>query len=439
MLTEKTIIENILADKKTAKRDFDEIKDRIMASDLHVGDRCVQTLSVPKIFTEKDVGLFKNITETCFSIFDKVIHEYLVSPAYRALFPFSKELRELILSGVHYKTYIPISRIDIFFNEETGDFKFCEINTDGTSAMNEDRILNSLLPLNTAFMNAAEGEEYYSFELFDSWVAEFKNIYDTYDNKRTDSPHVAIADFNDRGTANEFIRFEEAFKRNGISAEICDIRSFSYKNGSLKSPSGKRVDAVYRRAVTADIMDRYDEVTPFISAVKDNAVCVIGSFPTQIIHNKYIFAVLHFDETKKLLSKSENDFIAAHIPATYVLNDENIEKFDAAQNRSSWLIKPFDLYASRGVYAGIDLSPKEWKNVLSKGSGKNYLLQEYCPPYVSENIDFSEKDAEIRGFRNITGLFCYNRKFSGIYSRLSKGGIISSQYDEKTIATIVKK
>ena len=40
-----------------------------------------------------------------------------------------------------YDCNIPIARIDIFYDEETGGFKFCEFNTDGTSAMNEDREL----------------------------------------------------------------------------------------------------------------------------------------------------------------------------------------------------------------------------------------------------------------------------------------------------------
>ncbi len=52
------------------------------------------------------------------------------------------KLEELILNRPTYYSPIPIARIDIFYNEKTGDFKFCEFNTDGTSAMNEDRKLN---------------------------------------------------------------------------------------------------------------------------------------------------------------------------------------------------------------------------------------------------------------------------------------------------------
>jgi hypothetical protein len=42
-----------------------------------------------------------------------------------------------------------------------------------------------------------------------------------------------------------------------------------------------------------------------------------------------------------------------------------------------------------------------------------------------------------RPFCNITGVFCYNERPYGIYSRCSKGNVISSQYDEKTVATVI--
>ena len=67
---------------------------------------------------------------------------YAKDEDYRRLFGFEPKLEELILREPTYDSPIPIARIDIFYNEETGDFKFCEFNTDGTSAMNEDRELN---------------------------------------------------------------------------------------------------------------------------------------------------------------------------------------------------------------------------------------------------------------------------------------------------------
>ena len=64
-----------------------------------------------------------------------VIEEYLDNPDYRAMFGFPAELEEMILRRPAYRTLLPVCRLDIFLNEETGDFRFCEFNADGSSAM----------------------------------------------------------------------------------------------------------------------------------------------------------------------------------------------------------------------------------------------------------------------------------------------------------------
>ena len=59
---------------------------------------------------------------------------------------------------------VPMSRIDLFFNEETGQYKFCEINTDGTSSMLEDKILNEALNLSVAYKKFIKDYNVTSFE-----------------------------------------------------------------------------------------------------------------------------------------------------------------------------------------------------------------------------------------------------------------------------------
>ena len=54
---------------------------------------------------------------------------------------------------------------------------------------------------------------------------------------------------------------------------------------------------------------------------------------------------------------------------------------------------------------------------------------------MTENIYFGKKPYEFQLYSNLTGLYTYNGKFQGVYSRMSDGGIISTQYNEKTVAT----
>ena len=422
-------IENNFNECETAAHD---IMNNLRHSSVAYHGRCVYTLLIPKIFTAKDVDRFNYIVDTTYGIFKKVILEYLANPEYRKTFPFSGELEELILTERGYDFPLPIARFDIFYNEETGDFKFCEINTDGTSAMNEDYVLSGVYGKNPAHACAVQKHNLKSWELFDSWVKRFFEIYSTYKNK-VENPHVAIVDFLATGSITEFEEFQRRFEKAGHKCEVCDITSLIYDGKHLYSPKGKVIDVIYRRAVTSDVIKRIDEVRPFINAVKDGNVCIIGAFCTQIIHNKWLFKALHEEATAALLTDEEREFVKKHVPYTNILSGHTCDIKSIIDEKDKWLIKPLDSYASKGVYAGIDCSPEEWEEHIRHCEDNGYIYQEYCPPYRTKNISFADGTNEIRDYTNMSGLFVYGGKFSGVYSRLSTGGIISSQYNERAV------
>lgn len=285
----------------------------------------VHTLHIPKIFTEKEIEYFRWIVKTTYGILEKVIREYLNNPSYRKYFPFSKELEELILVPNLYDSVLPIARFDIFFNEEDWSFKFCEINTDGTSAMNEDYVLNDALSLNNAHQEMKKKYEFSTFELYDSWVERMMKLYETYE-KRVEHPYVVITDFMDHCCVNEFREFAARFKKAGYEAEICNIRDMTYRDGVLYSAAGHPIDVIYRRAVTCDVMAHYQEIQPFIQAVKDQNVCVIGSICTQIPHNKWLFRMLHERATMEFLNEEERKFVTEHIPYTNLMDSRFCRK-----------------------------------------------------------------------------------------------------------------
>lgn len=427
-----SLIKNDYQNNLTAAR---KEMDYLRTSPVAYHGRCVYTLQIPKVFTETDVKRFDLIVNTTYRIFTKVINAYKTDPAYRASFPFPKELEELILTPSGYECPLPIARFDIFYNEDTGDFKFCEINTDGTSAMLEDYILNKAAHMNPAHEYMSSKYRFESWELFDSWVNAFFDIYSTYDKKVSD-PYVAIVDFLEGGSVTEFDEFKTRFEKSGHRCEVCEITQLTYHDGKLFSPSGNVIDVIYRRAVTSDIMKRIDEVPAFVNAVKDRNVCIIGAFQTQIIHNKWLFKTLHDESTLALMTDNEKAFIKAHIPYTNLLSKDTCNIKELIATKDKWLIKPLDSYASKGVYAGCDLTAAEWKKHLHAALDNGYIYQEYCPPYRTKNICFVDKDPVIEDYTNMSGLFVYNGEFSGVYSRLSDGGIISSQYNERSVPSL---
>jgi hypothetical protein len=58
-------------------------------------------------------------------------------------------------------------------------------------------------------------------------------------------------------------------------------------------------------------------------------------------------------------------------------------------------------------------------------------------PYKSDNIDLTDENSTFRLYTNLLGLFVYDGKVQGLYTRSSKKDIISTQYDEMTLPTIL--
>ena len=367
-----------------------------------------KTVQIPKVYDKQAIEQFRSIARTAYGIFGKVIREYREHEDYRKLFPYSKELEELILLPTPYDGFLPIARFDLFYDENSGDFMFCEINTDGTAAMLRDLEMRKALINNPAHQAVIRKYDLKPFELFDTWVKTFLSLYETYGNK-VDHP--------------------------GVNCEICDIRSLSYRDGVLYSPAGNKVDAVYRRAVTADILDHYEEVTDFLQAVRDDAVFFAGAFATQIIHSKWLFHILHLERTKSFLTEEEREFVEAHIPATTEFSKEFIPLEKVQGNKDRYMIKPMDAYASKGVYAaGPEYSQEDWEQVTAQLYGKGYICQTYCRQYLTDNIDFAWGDGTWQPYINMPGLYVYNGEFSGFLMRMACGEkIIVAHENERTV------
>ena len=198
-----------------SRESFMKIREDILNSPLHYStygsdekdDIYTESLYLPKIFTQKDKQNFKEICKTCISIFDKIVSAYRKDPAIRKIFRFDPALEKMILHEPGYQTPIPMLRVDIFYNEDTGDFKFCEFNTDGTSAMYEnDTMAEFFQKENEAFKHFQPEVEY--MNLMQPWVESFMEVWkQTKASKDKEVPSVVIADFLEAAYYPELVAF----------------------------------------------------------------------------------------------------------------------------------------------------------------------------------------------------------------------------------------
>lgn len=389
-------------------------------------------------FGKEEVKLFKSIIKTMVSIGKKITAEFLKNPDYRQKFRFDSMTEQLILQDPGYSMPVPIGRYDIFYNGGE-DFKFCELNTDGSSAMNEDRVIGKLLKKTTIYREMKKEWKISSFSLFKSLV---KISLKRYRSIRGRNPRkVAIVDFMDKATKEEFLVFQKAYEKEGVSCLIADPRDFLYEDHKLiycHPESGKKetVDMVYRRAVTSDFVDRLEECRPFYEAYSAKDFVMFGSFRSQIMHSKMIFKMLFDPRTREILSDSENRFVAKHVPMTReILTPEDKEELLAKKDH--YIIKPYNAYASRGILLGQEWDDAKWKEKIEALPYNQYIYQEFVRMDKTPFLEDNGKTFTINKLGHVLGLFLYDEKFAGCYIRAGHSGIISSARDYYTIPAFV--
>lgn len=435
----KLFEKNVLSNPDFYYADYLQVKEAVSCSSARYKGKPVEFLYQPMFFTAEDIDRFNDLTSTLISILKKVISEYLANPVFRRCFDFPRIMEELILVDPGYGIKFPVARFDVFY-PYNDNIKFCELNADGTSCMNESMVLHEIFKESKAIegINGIKREhKFFDYELFDSWIDAIIHNYKEFNCGVDDQPNIAIMDFEGEGITSEFEVFQGRFMQRGYNTVICDPRSLRYVSDKLYY-NNQKIDLVYRRATTTRIVEEVEHVKDFIKAYKDRAVCVVGGLVSQIIHNKQIFAVLHDQEKLPFLNEGEIAFINKHIPYTVTLDscsEEQIER--VLENKDSLVLKPFDRFAAYGVYIGKDYNYKEWKALVVKAKREDYLVQEFCSVPQLRMPTVKDKRLCFENYNYMVGLFVYNQQFSGLYTRASRKNIIASIVESFTLPNFI--
>ncbi len=433
------MIETVVAHTEAHVSDYHQMLDGVAHSKAIYKGEPVPTLYVPMVYTERDEQTFKQALGGMMDVVRRTIDLYLEKPDVRALFDFDEKLDALIRVPHQYDAHVPMGRFDIFYYGD-GDFRFCELNADGASAMNEQYELAKVFEQTALLKSFGDRYQFETHELFHSWVHSVSEIYKSYQanrgfEKARKDTHVAIVDFVDKSSPIEFEVFKAAFIAEGYRCDIVDPRDIVCEDGKMVK-DGQVIDVVYRRLVTKDLMDRYDEIPGFVEGLRAGETCVIGSVKTQIVHTKRFFEVLYRPEFRQYLSAAQIAFIDAHIPMTKRLTNAP----DYIVDKDAYIIKPVDYYASKGVCAGSDYTEAEWAELIREKSAEDFIVQRYCPLSLQPNVLYNETSGfERHLFRTITGLFTYNEKLSGVYVRAGLNAIISGLHSGYTLPTFIVK
>lgn len=375
----------------------------------------------PYIIPQEEFLLLKEQTEKMASILSKIAPLYLANSEVAGFFDFPETLHEWISFAPGYSCSVPISRYDGFWNGKV--FKFCEFNTDGTSGLKDMTVLDKFFLQTQIGKEVATFYKLKRFDLPEAILNTLITVYEEYGGKN--KPSIAIVDYTECGTIDEFLYLKDFFISRGYQAEICDLRRLELKKDGLWCGSFK-MDLIYRRAVTDDILEHEKESQVFIDAYRKGAVCIVGSLRSHIVHSKLIFPFLTSALAEKYFTKEENEFIRNHVPWTKRLID--VEHFipEIIDNKSEYFLKPHNSYATDGVICGADVSQENWTHFIEK------IINMKSNPYlVQKKIDIPkhrfavDEKGSLKEFNLKLDPYVFGNILSGFYTRISTQNIIA--------------
>lgn len=411
-------------DNTNLKEELSPLKEAFEREALIYGKDEVRFLNVPYIVTKDKYKNFEYIVDTTYRILDKITKKFISDRSFRKLFGFSNTLNKLIISHSHYPDTIPIMRMDIFYDEESGKAKFCEINTDGTGAMRECMEIQKAFAQTNVFNEISKKYSLKFDDLYEKLVDSILSSYFKSDYK-TENPVIAIVDYAENSYMIEYLTIKHAFEKRGYECIMANLPDLDFKHKYLYY-GDKKIDLVYRRAQTCELMNKIGESKAFIKNALEGRTAVMGHFKTQVAHNKMLFALLDKPQIQKILTDEENAFIKEYFPFTTQMKNGNYNFNEIKYSKNNWVVKPKDMYGASNVYVGCDLTQQEWEDALEKAISEDFILQEYCPAYKIKNSYFDKEGNLIEDrFGTMIGLYVFGGKLVGFLPRASNKGIIA--------------
>jgi uncharacterized circularly permuted ATP-grasp superfamily protein len=272
---------------------------------------------------------------------------------------------------------VVLSRVDAFLTPAGP--RFIEVNSDAPAGFGYgDRMASVFLdlPLYRAF---AAGHRVAYRESGPALLAAVRALAPA----GVASPVIAIVDWAEVKTRGDQEILCEAFVRAGIDCLLADPRAMDVRGGRLWA-DGRAVDVVYRRGVLSELLERADEVAPFMRAYRERLAVFVNSFRCRLSEDKAFFALLTDEAYAHLLDPDERALVARTVPWTRKLEERHTLRSGVEVDlvphvlarRPELVLKPAHGYGGRSVYVGSETDAAAWEDAVAAGLGRPWVVQE---------------------------------------------------------------
>ncbi len=418
----------LVADEALSPAVLEKLHSAMRINRLLYGERPIGVALRPHCLDEKQFHTLTQTAQRIASALEKVATALVQSPGLMHQLGLTDAERNLALVDPGFSTAAITTRLDAFVRKD--EIKFVEYNAENPSSLSDQEELNRLLFELPAMATFARR---YRLRQFSPVERLLKTLLSTYREwGGTAVPNIAILDWENLPTSNEFILLRNHFTAHGVPTIICSPEDLEYRSGELRCGIF-RVDLVYKRIIIHEFLARYDDTHPLIRAYVNHDVCLVNPFRCKIVHKKAAFEMLTDDEHQNWFTQSEKEALRHSVPWTRRVADRkttwNRRPIDLLEfihkNRSLFVLKPNDDYGGHGIYLGSRSDEREWNNAIATALSGDYVVQEAIDLHTEEFPIFSERDWTFQPMFVDTNPFLFRGNVCGAMVRLSSSPIVN--------------
>jgi len=420
--------ELLAADDTLSPARFEKLHRAMRASRLLYGERPIGVALRPHLLERRQIETLTATAESIARALEKIAAAAVQSPSLMRRLGLTDAERKLAMIDPGFAGAAVTTRMDGFVYGE--EIKFVEYNAENPSSLSDQEGLNRILfdlPVMSLFARQYQLQQFSPAEkLLETLLATYREW------GGGGIPNVAILDWKDLPTSNEFILLQEHFTDRGVRTIICSPDELEYDGRKLRC-GDLEVDLVYKRILIHEFLSRYDETHPLLRAYVNHDVCLVNPFRCKIMHKKASFELLTDEANRSWFSSDENKAIARSIPWTRRMadrwtthNGDRVElvKF-VRRNRAQLVLKPNDDYGGHGVYIGERLDERAWDDAIVTALSIDYVVQEAIDLYTEEFPIFNEAGWKLQPMFVDTNPFLFRGKVCGAMVRLSTSPVVN--------------
>ena len=418
----------LATDESLSARLFEQLRETMRADQLVYGGRPIGIALRPHLLDEQQFHLLSTRAQAIASALEKVVAAALDNSSLMQHLGMSEAETELARVDPGVSLAGVTTRLDGFIHGH--EIKFVEYNAENPSSLSDQAGLNRLLFAIPAMRTIAGRYRLRQFlpveRLLESLLASYREW------GGSGAPKIAILDWENLPTSNEFVLLRDHFASHGVQTTICSPDDLEYRGGALCA-GDFRIDLIYKRVLIHEFLARCASDHPVIRAYRDRKVCLVNPFRCKIVHKKTSFEILTDEERAGWFTSAEREAIARSVPWTRRFQErrtsragKSIELLEyVRRNRETLVLKPNDDYGGRGVFLGPHLNEHAWEEAIAAALAGDYVVQDLIDLQPEHFPVFTERAWQLQPMFVDTNPFLFHGKVCGAMVRLSGSPIVN--------------